>query len=585
MAASAPSVPPTHANPCAAEIAAAVAAIVGARPEDVKIDQPPNRALGDFAVPAFPLLKAAGGGAPPALAARIAAELPRGGLIVDATATGPFVNVKVDRVRAIAMAIDAAVGRAALVPDQGQGAVVCIDYSSPNISKHLAYHHIRSTMLGHALVEIFTALGYRVVRINHLGDWGTTHGMLLAAYQRWGAEYATIDVTALNELYVRYRAAMKAEPGLDAEARAWFKRLEDGDPDARARWQQFRDTSLAEFRKVYELLGVAFDDERGESFYEDKMPEILELLAAKGLLEESEGAQVVKIPGDKNPLLIKTGDGTTLYATRDLAAALYRQRTYGFARSLYVVDRGQGLHFKQLFTCLGMLGFDWASRCQHVPFGLVRFGGKKTSTRGAVGGSGGGQFLLTDVIAEAVDEVRPRIAEKNPEMPPAELEAVAHAVGIGAVVFANVVPQRDRDVDFDWEKVTSLSGDSGPYLQYTLARCWNIERKAGELVDGPADWTLLSHDAEWAVARKLLEFGEHVARAAVNCEPHVVAHYLLDLAGEFSRWYTQGNEDASLRVICDDLPTRRARLALVHAVKRTLTRGLAMLGLAEVTRM
>ena len=189
------------------------------------------------------------------------------------------------------------------------------------------------------------------------------------------------------------------------------------------------------------------------------------------------------------------------------------------------------------------------------------------------------------MIAEAVDEVRPKIVEKNPEMAPADLEAVAHAVGVGAVVFANVVPQRDRDVDFDLDKVTSLSGDSGPYLQYTLARCWNIERKAGEVVDGAADWSLLSHDAEWAVARKLLEFGEHVARAAVNCEPHVVAHYLLDLAGEFSRWYSLGNDDATLRVICEDLPTRRARLALVHAVKRTLTRGLAMLGLAEVTRM
>ncbi len=577
--------PPTHANPCAAEIAAAVAAVVGARPEDVKIDQPPNRELGDFAVPAFPLLKLAGGVPPPALAARIAAELPRAALIVDATATGPFVNVKVDRVRAIAMAIDAAVGRAPLVPDQGQGAVVCIDYSSPNISKHLAYHHIRSTMLGHALVEIFTALGYRVVRINHLGDWGTTHGMLLAAYQRWGAEYPTIDVTALNDLYVRYRAAMKEEPGLDAEARAWFKRLEDGDADARARWQQFRDTSLAEFRKVYDLLGVAFDDERGESFYEDKMPEILELLAARGLLEESEGAQVVKIPGDKTPLLIKTGDGTTLYATRDLAAALYRQRTYGFARSLYVVDRGQGLHFKQLFACLGLLGFDWASRCQHVPFGLVRFGGKKTSTRGAAGGATGGRFLLTDVIAEAVDAVRPKIVEKNADMAPADLEAVAHTVGVGAVVFANVVPQRDKDVDFDMDKVTSLSGDSGPYLQYTLARCWNIERKGGETVDGPADWALLRHDAEWAVARKLLEFGEHVARAAVNCEPHVVAHYLLDLAGEFSRWYTLGNDDPPLRVLCEDPDLRRARLALVHAVKRVLTRGLAILGLGEVTRM
>ncbi|MBK9037310.1 MAG: arginine--tRNA ligase [Myxococcales bacterium] len=572
------------ANPCAAEIARAVAALTGVTVEDVKVDPPPRPELGDFAIPVFALAKRTKE-APPALAARIARDLPRAGIIADVTATGPFVNVKVDRVAAFGVAIDAACARARLVPDLGDGAVVCVDYSSPNISKHLAYHHIRSTMLGHALVQLHEALGYRVVRINHLGDWGTTHGMLLAAYERWGSEYPTIDVTALNDLYVRFRAAMKVEDGLDAVARSWFKRLEDGEPGARARWKQFRDVSLAEFEAVYRVLGVAFDDARGESFYEDKMPEILDLLVAKDLLRESEGAQVVEIPGEKMPMLIKTTDGTTLYATRDLAAALYRWRAYQFARSLYVVDRGQGLHFKQLFACLGLLGFDWASRCQHVPFGLVRFGGKKTSTRAAPVGGEAGRFLLTDVIAEAVDRIRAIIVEKNPDLPAAEVEATAQTVGVGAVVFANVLPQRDRDVDFDWDKVVSIQGDSGPYLHYTLARCWNIERKAGEVVDGAADLALLTHDAEWAVARRLLDFGDYVVRAAENCEPHVVAHYLLELAGDFSRWYALGNDDAALRVLCDDLAIRRARLALVHAVKRALTRGLALLGLGEVRRM
>ncbi|MBK7070860.1 MAG: arginine--tRNA ligase [Myxococcales bacterium] len=562
------------ANPVAAEIARAVAAVLGISPDDVKIDPPPRPELGDFAVPAFPLAKLTKE-PPPAVAARVARDLPRSGVVTDVTATGPFINVKVDRAAALRVVLASVADAATLIPARG-GAVVCIDYSSPNISKHLAYHHIRSTMLGHALASIHEALGYTVVGINHLGDWGTTHGMLLAAFERWGAEpkYQPLDVTGLNDLYVRFREAMKADPALGDEGRAWFKRLEDGEPEARARWQQFRDISWREFDRVYQRLGVHFTFVTGESEYEDKMPEILAMLAAKGLLSESEGAQVVAIPGEKTPMLIKTKDGTTLYATRDLAAALYRWRQYGFARSLYVVDRGQSLHFKQLFAVLGMLGFDWAARCTHVPFGLVRFGGKKTTTRG------GNVVLLDEVFAEASEQVRPLIAEAQPDMPAAQLDRTAEQIGVGAVVFANVLPQRDKDVEFDWDKVLSLSGDSGPYLQYTLARCWSIHRKAGApALDAAVDVGRLTHDAEWAVARRLLDVGDYVARAADNCEPHVVAHYLLELAGDFSRWYTLGNGDADLRVLCDDADVRAARLALVAAVRTWLTRGLAMLGL------
>ena len=563
-------------NPCARAILGAVAEITGAPVGDLKLQAPPRPEVGDYALGVFALAKAAGE-PPPVVAARIAEALPaRMPEVISAVATGPFVNLRVDRAWATRVAIDAAAGTGGqrLVPDIGRGEVVCIDYSSPNISKHLAYHHIRSTMLGHALVEIHRELGYQVVRINHLGDWGTTHGMLLAAHERWGAEYAALDVTALNALYVRFRAAMKDDPELEQAARTWFKRLEDGEPQARARWQQFRDVSLAEFEGVYRTLGIEFDDVGGESFYEDKMGEILELLAARGLLSESDGAQVVQLEGEKTPLLIKTRDGTTLYATRDLAAALYRWRTYGFARSLYVVDRGQAMHFRQLFAGLALLGFEWAARCQHVPFGLVRFGGKKTSTRG-----GEGSYLLKQVFVEAAERVRAHIVEKNPDMEPAALDAIAGPVGIGAVVFANVLPQRDKDVDFDLEKATSLDGDSGPYLQYTHARCASIGRKGGGWPEGEIDVTLLSHDAEWAVVRRLLELGDHVVRAAEGCEPHVVAHYLLELAGDVSRWFTAGKSDRGLRVLCDDPALRAARLGLVRAVQQALARGLAMIGL------
>lgn len=563
-------------NPCAAEIAARIAELTGVAADDLKIDQPPRADLGDFAIATFPIAKRTKE-PPPAVAARLARELPRTGFITDATATGPFVNVKVDRAKVFGWLAAPPVGRHGftLTPDLGGGATVCIDYSSPNVSKHLAYHHIRSTMLGHALANLHRALGYTVVGINHLGDWGTTHGMLLAAFARWGHEYPTLDVTALNDLYVRFRALMKEDASVEGEGRAWFKRLEDGEPAVRARWQEFKDISLAEFQRAYDTLGIHFEVIKGESEYEHLMPPMLALIEEKGLSSESEGALVMQLPGEKVPLLLKTGDGTTLYATRDLAAARYRWDTYHFARSLYVVDRGQSLHFKQLFMALGLLGFEWADRCTHVPFGLVRFGGKKTATRG------GNVVLLDEVFREAIERVRPIIVEAQPDLDEAAVTRTAQQVGIGAVVFANVLPQRDKDIDFEWDKVLSISGDSGPYLQYTVARCWSIHRKAGQPAPDPgADFGLLTHDAEWTVARRILDFGDHVARAAAACEPHVVAHYLLELAGDFSRWYTLGNGDPALRVLCDDPALRSARLALVRAVRETLTQGLWLLGLA-----
>jgi arginyl-tRNA synthetase len=361
-------------NPCASAVAHAVAKLLDISPENVKVDPPPRPDLGDYAVPAFTLLKGSKE-APADLALRIARSLPTDDYIASATATGPFVNVRINRSRAFRDLAASVATPEVLIPRRGEGEIVCIDYSSPNISKHLAYHHIRSTMIGHSLVKLHQAMGYQVVRINHLGDWGTTHGMLLAADAKWGHEYAgypQLGVTELNDLYVRFREAMKSDPSLEAMGRAWFKRLEDGDPAVRARWQQFRETSWREFDRVYKMLDVEFDDLRGESFYEDKMPEILELLSRRDLLKESEGALVVHIPGEKTPMLIKTKDGTTLYATRDLAAALFRWRQYKFSRCLYVVDRGQSLHFRQLFACLKLLGFEWADRCLHVPFGADR---------------------------------------------------------------------------------------------------------------------------------------------------------------------------------------------------------------------
>jgi arginyl-tRNA synthetase len=564
---------PPAQSPFARAAVEAVASITGVPAADLKVEAPPRPELGDFAVGCFAAAKAMRR-SPADVAKQVATVFVPGPLLASATAAGPFVNFRADRAAAFRWLFEQTLAGGSLVPPAEAGETICIDYSSPNISKHLAYHHIRSTTIGHALANLHRALGARVAGINHLGDWGTTHGMIIAAYKRWGAD-EPLDITKINELYKRFRGSMKDDPTLEPEGRAWFKKLEDGDPEARALWTRFRDISLAEFQSAYDTLGIEFDEIRGESAYEPDLPGVIELVKQKGLLVTSEGAQVVELPDEKTPILLIKEDGATLYATRDVAAAMYRWNTYHFTRSLYVVDRGQAMHFRQLFKLLALLGFEWSARCEHVPFGVVRFGGTKTSSRE-------GTVLLKDVFAEATGEVRPRIRQANPSMPGAEVERTATMVGVGAVVFANLVPQRDKDVDFDLDKALSVTGDSGPYLQYSHARCEAVVRKAGARVELAAATPVadaLVHDAEWAVARRLLDFGEIVARAAAGSEPHILCHYLLDLAGDFSRWYTGGNEDASLRMLVDETTLRTARLALVQAVQAALREGLGILGL------
>ncbi|HEU0033771.1 MAG TPA: arginine--tRNA ligase [Kofleriaceae bacterium] len=564
---------PAHYTPLHLAAAEAVAAHANVAATDLKVEAPPRAELGDLAVGCFAIAKAQGKN-PAQVAQEIAAAFQPTSWLAGATAAGPFVNFRAHRAHALRWLVDGALRGRLIPPEVGTGQTICIDYSSPNISKHLAYHHIRGTTIGHALWNIFRALGFRTIGINFLGDWGTTHGMLLAAWSKWGP-IEPLDVSALNEMYVKFREAMKQNPALEDEGRAWFKRLEDGDPEARTLWHRFREVSWAEFESVYQILGIEFDEVRGESAYEPDMPRVMKELTDKGLVTMSEGALVVELEGEKTPILLKKGDGTTLYATRDVAAAEYRWTTYHFSRSLYVVGREQALHFRQLFKLLKKAGHDWAARCQHVPYGLVRIGGKKTSTRL------GNVVLMKHVFDIMQDEVRPRIAERNPERTAAEIDDTARMVGIGAVVFANLANQREKDVDFDLEKVTSTEGDSGPYLQYSHARCASILRKAGATVTSAddADFSLLTHDAEWAVAKRLLELPEIVVRAGDAAEPHLICHYLLQLASDFSYWYTLGNSDKSLRVINDDPALQTARLALTAGVKAAMATGLGLLGI------
>jgi arginyl-tRNA synthetase len=561
--------------------AEAVASLAGVPASQLKVDQTPRPELGDLAVGCFVIAKARGKN-PAEVAKEIAAAFVPTDLLASATAVGAFVNVRAQRPAVLRWLTRAATTRT-LLPALGTGQTIVIDYSSPNVSKHLAYHHIRSTMIGHALVQIFRALGYTVVGLNHLGDWGTTHGNLLAAYELWGAA-EPITIGSLNDLYVRFSAAAKEDDALKASGRAAFKRLEDGDPAYRALWERFRAISLAEYDEVYAALGVKFDAVKGESEYLADVPRVLNELAELGLSSQSEGALVVQLPDEKVPLLLKKSDDATTYATRDIPSAEWRWSTWHFARSLYVVDRGQSLHFRQLFKTLKLMGRTWAERCEHIPFGLVTIGGEKGSSKL------GNVVLLKDVIAKAESRLRELLTKKretaDDDAPERVVgEAMIREVATGAVVFANLASQRDKDVAFEWDRVIALQGDSGPYLQYSHARCASILRKAGETSTTDADFTKLATDAEWAVARKLLEYPGAVAAATPKCEPHIICHYLLELAGELSRWYTAGNTDASLRVLVDDPATRAARLALVAAVQATLAQGLSLLGLAAPDQM
>lgn len=569
----------THYTPLHRAAAEVVATHAGIAATDLKVEAPPRPELGDLAVGCFAIARARKQN-PAEVARAIAAAFTPTELLASATAAGPFVNFRADRTATYRWLVDSAL-RSRLIPGElGTGKTVCIDYGSPNISKHLAYHHVRGTAVGHALAQTFRALGYRVIGNNFLGDWGTTHGMLLAAWAKWGP-IDPVDITGLNALYVRFRAAMKEDPALEQEGRTWFKRLEDGDPEARALWQRFRDVSWAEFQGVYEILGIEYDEVRGESAYEPDLPRILDTLAEKGLSQESQGALVVVLPGEDNPILLRTRDGTSLYATRDVANAEYYWNNYHFTRSLYVVDRGQSLHFRQLFKLLGLMGHAWAGRCEHIPYGLVKIDNQKSATRL------GNVVLMRDVFTVAQGMARAVILENNADMAPELVDEVARDVGIGAIVFGNLAPQRDKDIDFDIEHAVSLEGDAGPYVQYSHARCASIARKGGEAVtsiDG-VDLGKLAHEAEWAIARRLLDFPDLVVRSSEACEPHVICHYLLQLSADFSRYYTLGNGDASLRVLCDDAATRRARLALVGAVQATLRDGLSLLGIAAPDQM
>ena len=539
------------------------------------LEVPPSVQSGDYAFPCFPLAKILRK-APQAVAAELAAAFQPTPLVKEARASGPYVNFFVDRVAYSHAGLgtiieqDTSYGRS----EEGEGKTVVIDYSSPNIAKPFGVGHLRSTVIGNALYRIYDHLGYRVMRINHLGDWGTQFGKLIVAFKRWGNEtdLTTHAIQTLYDLYVRFHSEVETQPELDDEARGWFKRLEEGDSEARAIWQRFRALSLQEFSRLYERLGISFDSQAGESFYEPYLEQTVERIRQAGLVTVSDQALIVDLHAyTMPPCLLRKKDEATLYATRDLAAAMYRHDTYGFWKMLYVVGADQRLHFQQVFKVLELMGFSWAKDCVHVDFGLIRFNDEKMGTRR------GNIIFLEDVLDRAVELAEQIVHEKNPTLP--SKREVAEAVGIGAVIFTDLSTRRVKDVNFEWEKVLTFEGETGPYLQYTHARACSVLRKANQPMRAEADCSPLTQDDEFDLVRLLTDYPAVLRRAAEHYEPFFVTDYLLTLSERFNKYYH------NYRILIDDAAVRQARLLLVKSVQTVIQSGLNVLGIKAPEEM
>lgn len=529
------------------------------------IERPKNAKMGDYAFPAFILAKTMHKN--PAIIAKDIAENLSSDDFASIQAVGPYVNFAIDHEKLVSSTLKDVLAEKEHYGDQklGEGNVP-IDMSSPNIAKPMSMGHLRSTVIGNSIAKTMEKVGYTPIKINYLGDYGTQFGKLIAAYKHWGNEedVKKDPIMSLFHYYVRFHKEAETNPELNDEGREWFKKLEDGDPEAVRLWKWFREVSLKDFKRIYKELGVTFDSYNGEAFFNDKMQPVIDELKEKGLLHESQGAQVVDMGPDENPAIIVKSDGTSIYLTRDLAAAEWRMKEYNFVKMLYVVGNEQAQHFVELKTVLKKMGYDWADEIHHVPFGLITQGGKKLSTRK------GNVVFLDQVLKDAVSLAKKQIQEKNPDL--ADQDQVAHDVGVGAVVFHDLKNDRLDNFDFNLEEVVRFEGDTGPYVQYTNARAQSVLRKAAAMGEKPSDSDLaLDDDWAFAVAKDLADFPRIVARASEKFEPSVIAKFALDLAKKFNKYY------ANVKILAKD-DKIGARLALVQATSIVLTESLRLLG-------
>ena len=544
------------------------------------LEIPPNTELGDFALPCFVLARELR-----QTPARIAKDLEdrlgrvgeRAGVLMRAEAKGPYLNLFLNRSAITSQILqDLYQTIFSHMQERGRGKTVVIDYSSPNIAKPFGIGHLRSTVIGNALSNVYGFLGYRVIGINHLGDWGTQFGKLIAAFKHWGSEEdlnKADPIQYLYRLYVRFHAEAEQDPDLEDEARQWFNRLELGDAEALRLWEEFKDHSLAEFMRIYERLGVRFEYHTGESFYSDRLEETIARIEKCGVTEVSDGAVIVPLDDEEiPPALLRKSDGATLYLTRDLAAAFYRYDAFQFDLALYVVGTPQTLHFKQLFKVLEKLKLPWWDRCHHVPFGQIRFKDGSMSTRK------GNVIFLEEVLDRAVQLALDTIKKKNPDL--RDKEGVAEAVGVGAVIFNDLKNYRIRDINFDWDEIINFNGETGVYLQYTHARACSLLKKYAEVYGEVSPGGGFAAGKEgYSIARLLNDFEETVYRAAGEFEPSIIARYLLDLAAQFNSFYNHH------RVITSNPKQSRSRALIVYGVRKVLRSGLDLLGIEAVEEM
>ncbi len=538
------------------------------------LEVPPQPEMGDFAFPCFRLAQKFRK-SPAAIATDLMGKLDDNTLFERVSSDGPYLNLVIAR-SLLAMEILTKIHQDKDnfgSSDQGKGKTVVIDFSSPNIAKPFSVGHLRSTVIGHSLYRLYSNLGYKVVGINHLGDWGTQFGKLITAFKKWGqAEELQDDpIGHFFHLYVRFHAEAEKNSQLEEEARFWFRELEKGNEEALLLWQEFRDLSLREFKRIYDFLGIKFDNYQGESFYNERLTETIAEIKSTGITRESQGALIVDVGADMPPCLLQKTDGATLYATRDISAALYRYEKYKFARLLYVVGSDQILHFKQFFKVLQLMGRNWSPLCHHIPFGMVRFKEGKMSTRK------GRVVLLEEVLNKAVELAQEIIREKNPTLE--NKEQVARQVGIGAVIFGDLSNDRSKDILFDWKKILDFSGETAPYIQYSHARICSILRQEPLPIELSIKGELYTAAEEKVLLLTLGRFPAAVTKAVETNKPSVLARYLLILARDFNHFYH------NCPVLKAAEENRLGRLLLIDAVRLVLKKGLYLLGIEAPEEM
>lgn len=542
------------------------------------IETPPTRDKGDIAFPCFQLAKTMRK-APHLIAEDLVTHIQKEDLSMygfsKVEQVGPYVNFFFDRQRISFDLVTSQIDEQLSNHQIGQNKTIVVEYSSPNIAKHFKLYHIRSTMIGQALANTYAALGYNVEKINHIGDWGTQFGKLMAAYHKWGNDekIKADPISELVTLYVRFHEEAEKKPALEDEGRLWFKKLEAGDPEAVRLWQWFKDESMQEFTKIYELLGVTFDHQIGESYYGDKMKEVIQQLKEKNLLEESDGALIVRLDEqDIAPCLITKSDGTSIYATRDLAAAIYREENFHPQKILYVVDQRQALHFQQVFSVLKKMDYAFADGCQHISFGIMKINGEIGSTRQGKG------LLLHEVLEHAIKKAGQVIEEKNITLH--NKDQIAKAIGTGALIFNDLKHHRAHDVNFNWDEAFNFEGKTGPYVQYTHARIRsmlrraehdNINLNANTTSDDLQQNPLFAKDLMWDLMYTLYKYPTMLVETTKKEDPSQIAAYLLDLCQLFNRFYAQE------RIFTDNAEETRVKLLVCQKIAQVLKHGLQML--------